>query len=71
MDFWAKRLNRVFNIDIETYETCQGQVKVIACIEDPGVIKKTLDHLKSNREQATGKLPQESVPPVLVFTLVN
>ena len=42
---WAQRLKRVFAIDIETCEKCQGKVKVIACIEDPAVIKKILTHL--------------------------
>ena len=37
---WAQRLKRVFNIDIETCSACGGAVKVIACIEDPVVIKK-------------------------------
>lgn len=68
---WAQRLKRVFNIDIETCEACQGQVKVIACIEDPVVIKKILEHLKSNEAKATGKLPQVRAPPVSEFTLVN
>jgi hypothetical protein len=68
---WAKRLKRVFNIDIETCEACQGQVKVIACIEDPEIIKKILEHLKSNEEKADGKLPQVRAPPVSVFALVN
>lgn len=50
---WAQRLKRVFNIDVETCESCQGQAKVIACIEDPEVIKKILEHLKSNEEKAS------------------
>lgn len=45
---WAKRLKRVFNIDIETCEACQGQVKVIACIKNSVVIKKILDHPHCN-----------------------
>jgi len=40
----ARRLKRVFNIDIETCCECGGAVKIIACIEDPAVIKKILDH---------------------------
>jgi hypothetical protein len=68
---WAKRLKRVFSIDIETCEACQGQVRVIACIEDPVVIKKILDHLTSNEEKASGKLPLVRAPPVSEFTLVN
>jgi len=39
---WAQRLKRVFNIDIETCSQCGGIVKVLACIEDSTVIKKSL-----------------------------
>ena len=41
---WAQRLKRVFNIDIEICSVCSGTMKVIACIEDPLVIKKILTH---------------------------
>jgi hypothetical protein len=44
---WAQRLKRVFNIDIETCEKCQGPVRIIACVEDPVVIKQILDLLGS------------------------
>tara|TARA_B110000503_G_scaffold141718_1_gene236073 strand:- start:326 stop:565 length:240 start_codon:yes stop_codon:yes gene_type:complete len=37
---WAKKLKRVFNIDIEICEACQGQVRVIACIEEPWSSRK-------------------------------
>ena len=37
---WAKRLKRVFKIDIETCEHFGGAMKVIASIEDPAVIKQ-------------------------------
>ena len=39
---WAQRLRRVFNIDIETCELCGGAVKILACIQDPAVIRKML-----------------------------
>jgi len=42
---WAQRLKRVFDIDVESCDQCGGAVKVIACIKDPLVIKKILDHL--------------------------
>jgi len=42
---WAKRLKRVFNIEIETCSECGGDVRIIACIEDPIVIQKILAHL--------------------------
>ena len=32
---WAKRLKRVFNIDIEACRECGGDVRIIASIEDP------------------------------------
>ena len=39
---WAKRLKRVFNIEIETCSECGGDVRIIASIEDPEVIHKIL-----------------------------
>jgi Putative transposase/Transposase zinc-binding domain len=33
---WAQRLKRVFNIDIETCNSCGGPVKIIACIRLQG-----------------------------------
>jgi hypothetical protein len=46
---WAKRLKRVFNIDIEVCGHCGGAVRIIGCIEDPVVIKKILPHLPPSR----------------------
>ncbi len=42
---WAQRLKRVFDIDVETCSECGGDVKIIASIEDPVVIKTILAHL--------------------------
>lgn len=52
---WMQRLKRVFNIDIEKCERCGGRVKVVACIEDPVVIEKILQHL------AKKELPEPSM----------
>jgi hypothetical protein len=41
---WARLLKRVYDIDIERCE-CGGQLKIIAAIEDPGVIARILTHL--------------------------
>ena len=69
---WAQQLKRVFNIDIDTCNECGGAVKVIACIEDPTVIKKILSYLKrqksgqslnSNKPQIS-LLPDERAPPL-------
>ena len=61
---WAQRLKRVFDIDIETCSVCGGSMKVIACIEDPVVIKKILTHLRSKGLylEAAG-LPPSRAPP--------
>jgi hypothetical protein len=37
----------VFNSDIEVCNRCGGHVKIIACIEEPVVIKKILAYLGS------------------------
>ena len=56
---WAQRLKRVFNIDIESCQTCGGAVKVVACIGDPVVIEKILDHQKHKAEaNVSGPLPE-------------
>lgn len=59
---WAQRLTRIFGIDIETSREYGGAVKVIpkalamragqalACIKDPVVFQKTLDHLRKKAE---------------------
>ncbi len=61
---WAQRLKRVFNIDIETYRVCGSSMKVIACIEEPLVIKKILTHLRGQALCVdTAGLPQSRAPP--------
>jgi hypothetical protein len=47
---WMQRLKRVFAVDIETCPECGGNVRVIACIEDPPLIEKILGHVQ--RRQA-------------------
>ena len=61
---WAQRLKRVFNIDIETCPACGGAVRIIACIEDPVVIKKILTHLDTKDASAEpSRLPPCRAPP--------
>jgi hypothetical protein len=68
---WAQRLKRVFGIDIETCPACGGAVKVIACIEDPVVIKKIVDHLKqradANEPNQPNLLPVSRAPQTSLF----
>ena len=61
---WAQRLKRVFNIDIETCNSCGGPVKIIACIEELAVIEKILRHLERKDAAATAtRSPPSRAPP--------
>ena len=63
---WAKRLKRVFNIEIETCSECSGDVKIFASIEDPAVIQKILAHLDDNATSAaTVLLPDCRASPAV------
>ena len=66
---WAKRLRRVFAIDIQRCQSCDERARVIACIEDPLVIAKILEHLRSKgRLEAAPRqghlFPDERAPPM-------
>ena len=66
---WAMRLKRVFNIDITVCRHCPRRVRIIACIEDAGVIKQILAHINKRREPLA-LVPASSViraPPAQVF----
>lgn len=58
---WMQRLKRVFAIDIETCPRCGGKIRVVACIEDPDVIAKILDHIRA-RDEAEPSQPR--APPL-------
>jgi hypothetical protein len=64
---WAKRLKRVFNIDIETCSECGGDVRIIASIEDPTVIQKILTHLDDNATSAATALQFFTTAPSSAF----
>ncbi|MGK0442679.1 MAG: hypothetical protein ACJA0N_002494 [Pseudohongiellaceae bacterium] len=62
---WAKRLKRVFSIDITICSRCGGAVRIIACIDDPSVIKKILAHLdaKSGTPATVNQIPEPRARP--------
>jgi hypothetical protein len=66
---WAMRLKRVFDIDIETCSECGGDVRIIASIDDPAVIKKILDYLDDNTPCVTTVLQPECRAPPLAELL--
>lgn len=54
----ARRLKRVFGIEIEGCARCGGKRAIIASIEEPEVIAKILAHLeKTAPDQYQAKLP--------------
>jgi hypothetical protein len=48
---WARRLKRVFGIEIEDCARCGGKLQVIASIEEPQVIAKILAHLEPSQSR--------------------
>ena len=50
-------------MDVEICDQCGGTVKVIACIEEPVVIRKILDHLDKAAPTEQGRRPQSRAPP--------
>ena len=66
--FHCQAGRRVFNLDVEKCRTCDGTAKVIACIEDPVVIKKILMHLEEKMPtRAALLLPDSRAPPPSLF----
>ena len=55
---WARRLKRVFGVEIECCARCGGELKIIASIEEPQLIAKILSH----RERAAPEQYQSELP---------
>ncbi len=60
---WAERLKRVFKIDVAVCSRCGGDVKIIACIEDPEIIEKILTHLDTKSDTPVNHLSKSRAPP--------
>jgi hypothetical protein len=55
---WARRLKRVFGIEIESCARCGGRLRLMASIAQPAVIAKILSHLERTAAgQAQPELP--------------
>ncbi len=55
---WARRLKRVFGIEIEACARCGGKLQVIASIAEPEVIAKIPAHLERTApDQYPSELP--------------
>ena len=55
---WARRLKRVFGIEIEQCVRCDGRLEVIASIEEPELFERILAH---RRERGEGAAPTASL----------
>ncbi|HIN93013.1 MAG TPA: hypothetical protein EYM99_09360 [Alphaproteobacteria bacterium] len=54
----------MFNIDVDICRLCGGAAKVVACIEDPVVIKTILAHLEKKAPMDSGaQIPNSRGPP--------
>ena len=55
---WARRLKRVFGVEIDPCARCGGKLRIIASIEEPAVIARILAHLeKTAPGQCQTELP--------------
>jgi hypothetical protein len=62
---WARRLKRVFGIEIEQCARCGGRLKVIASIEEPELIQRILAHRQERgEEEATTASLGARAPPL-------
>jgi len=64
----AKRLKRVFFVDIVVCGRCGGSLKVIAYIEDQDIIDRILAYLREKEQEAPAR--PLLVPPRCLLPLV-
>ena len=68
---WARRLKRVFGIEIEQCMRCGGRLKAIASIEEPELIERILAHRREQGgEDAPMSSPGARAPPKGVVVLI-
>jgi hypothetical protein len=66
---WARRLKRVFGIEIEQCARCGGRLRVIASIEEPEFIERILAHRRERGEEvaSTASLGARAPPQASLF----
>ena len=60
---WARLIRKVYEADPLECPKCHGPMRIIALIDDPPVVRRTLEHLGLWEPQATERSPP--VPPGL------
>ena len=66
---WARRLKRVFGLEIEQCARCGGRLRVIASIEEPELIERILAHRRERGEEdvPTASLGARAPPQASLF----
>jgi hypothetical protein len=54
---WARLIRKVYEADPLECPKCKGPMRIIALIEDPGVIRRILEHLGQWAPLATERSP--------------
>jgi len=70
---WARRLKRVFGIEIQGCMRCGGKLRILASIEEPALIARILSHLERAAlalYQAQPEWPPEARAPPLQLSLI-
>ena len=60
---WARRLKRVFGIDIASCLACGGRLRILACIEDRRTVDAILAHLARKAADPERLASPHRVPP--------
>ena len=60
---WARLIRKVYEADPLECSKCHGPMRIISLIDDPPVVRRTLEHLGLWEPQATERSPP--VPPGL------
>jgi hypothetical protein len=69
---WARRLKRVFGIEIESCARRRGGLKIIASIEEPELIAKILSPLQRTGSQPyPPQLPLRALAPPVQWSLIR
>ena len=59
---WARLIRKVYEADPLECPKCKGPMRIIALIDDPGVVRRILEHLGRWAPEATGRDPPAQVP---------
>ncbi len=59
---WARLIRKVYEADPLECPKCKGPMRVIALIDDPGVVRRILEHLGRWAPEASERGPPAAVP---------